>query len=211
MTLTLRRSLSALKVTEADRALLVQVIRSQAELPDAEWEDVSSRFCVRMLDKEDFLLRAGDRATVIAVVVRGILREFYGTPTGQEFTRAFCGRGSVSGSLYDLLSAEPAITHIQALETTRLLVLPYATFEAACARHPHWHQVARRSAEALYQRKVRREFEMLSMDATQRLASLRAQLGPLEGRIPLRHVATYLGITPEHLSRIRRRSRASGS
>ncbi len=211
MTSTPRHSPSALTLTEADRALLVQVIRSQAELPDAEWEDVSSRFRVRILQKEGFLLREGDRATIIAVVARGILREFYETPTGEAFTRTFCGRGSVSGSLYDLLSGEPAITHIQALETTRLLVLPYATFEAACQRHPMWHKVARRFAEALYRRKVQREFEMLSMDATQRLASLRTQLGPLEGRIPLRHVATYLGITPEHLSRIRKRTRASGN
>lgn len=190
---------------DADHKLLNRLIRSTVTVSDGEWNALLACFRVRTLAKGEYLLRAGERAVWIAVVTRGVLREYYTGQRGDEATRTFCTHGTLSGSMYDLLSNDAAITNIQALETTRLLLLASRDFEAACSRNPQWHQAARRCAESVYKHKVRREFQMLTMDAAQRYGLLQRALGLVAGRIPLRHMASYLGITPEHLSRIRRR------
>jgi CRP-like cAMP-binding protein len=191
-------------LTPEDRALLSQRVRALAPLPDGEWRTFLEGVTVQPLETGEHFLRQGDHARFFALVSRGLVREYYSSADGVEFTRSFCPPGSATGSLHDLLSGEPAITSIQALEPTRLLRVPYAHFEEGCARFPLWHQVARRHAEALFVLKVRREYELLTMPARQRYAAFRERLGELEARIPQRHIASHLGITPEHLSRVRR-------
>lgn len=187
-----------------DHSLLVRAVRALAPIPDGEWRTFLDGVTVQELDAGEHFLHQGDHARFFALVSRGIVREYYLSSEGDEFTRTFCPPGSATGSLHDLLSGEPAITSIQALEPTRLLRVAYAHFEEGCTRFPAWHQVARRHAEALFVLKVRREYELLTMPARQRYAAFRQRLGALEERIPQRHIASHLGITPEHLSRVRR-------
>jgi CRP-like cAMP-binding protein len=67
--------------------------------------------------------------------------------------------------------------------------------------------LARRHAEALAVRKTKREYEMLALPAAARLARWQTEHPDLDGRITRRLLASYLGITPVHLSRITARSR----
>ena len=152
----------------------------------------------------EHLLVAGQRATRLAFIEKGLVREYYVSAAGEEHVRTFCAEGTFTGSLYDLLSGEGAITHIEALEPSRLWVADWADFQARCEREPAWYVAGRRIAEALYRRKVVREHQMLALTAKERLVALRRELPSLERRVKARHVASYLGITPEHLSRIRR-------
>jgi CRP-like cAMP-binding protein len=64
--------------------------------------------------------------------------------------------------------------------------------------------LARRNAEALYVRKAQREHEMLALPAAERYARWRREQPELDARVSRRQLASYLGITPEHLSRLRR-------
>lgn len=150
----------------------------------------------------DHLLTGGDRAEWLHVLEKGLVREFYVTPDGNEHTRVFVSAGGVTGSLLDLSSGGPSVTWIQALERTRTLALRFADFNALAAEHGDVASLARRYAEALAIRKTEREYEMLALSATERLARWRADHPGLDGRITRRLLASYLGITPVHLSRI---------
>jgi CRP-like cAMP-binding protein len=203
-------------VTEADRDRLAAVIGALAPLPKASLESALDDFSERRLEPGDHFLRAGSRATQIAFVTSGLLREYYTRSDGSEHIRSFSTEGHFTGSLYDLLSQKPALVGVEALEPTRVLVSRWADFQARCEREPIWHLVGRRVAEALYSRKAVREYEMLALTAAERWEAFRRDLGPLENRISQRHLASYLGITPEHLSRIRgasvrRRKKASSA
>lgn len=155
-----------------------------------------------------WLLRAGERAELSYFVLKGLVRELYVSEDGVEHTRVFVAEGQVTGSLLDLLSAEPSVTHIQALEPTSGLSLPYRELDQLSQTEPGIERLLRRTAETLYLRKARREHAMLALTATQRYQQWLREQPELDARVSRRHLASYLGVTPEHLSRLSRARRS---
>ena len=156
----------------------------------------------KTFQQDDWLLRGGDRARMCFFINRGLVRELYVGAAGREHTRAFLAEGGFTGSLVDLISQKPAITWIQALEPTETLAFSYDEFTQLCGQHPSLQFVARRFVEELYVRKVTREHELLAMSARQRYEQWRLVGRALDARIRRRDLASYLGVTPEHLSRL---------
>ena len=189
-----------------DHEALFAAFTRLAPVPPAALRALGEITTPRSFARGAWLLRGGQRATFCFFLVRGLVRELYINDAGVEHTRSFLAEGSVTGSLLDLLSDEPSITWIQALEATRTLAWSYRDLDALCERFPALHVVARRTAEALYRRKARREHEMLALGAAERYARWRAENGTLDARISRRLLASYLGVTPEHLSRLSRRA-----
>ena len=170
----------------------------------------SGRTTERWFDARSFLLRAGERAEWCFLLLSGLVREYYVDESGAEHTRSFIPEGSATGSLLDLLSGEPAVTFIQALEPTHVLAFRYADFDALSQRFADIGVIARRNAEALYARKARREHEMLALGARARHERWLAEHATLDARITRRQLASYLGVTPEHLSRLRQPAASPG-
>jgi CRP-like cAMP-binding protein len=193
------------QATPKDTRELVAAIRSLAPVSDrafAAWLELVEP---RTFPRGGWLLRAGERAEWVHFVVEGLVRELYISEAGDEHTRVFLAEGQLTGSLLDLLSGESAVTWIQALEPTRTLTFRHDAFDALCESFPELHRVARSAAERLAVRKVRREHEMLALPAATRHERWLRESGPLDARVTRRHLASYLGVTPEHLSRLRRR------
>lgn len=186
-------------------ARLHRVLGAVAPLSAREREAFSELVEPRQFRAGTFLLEAGARAEWCHFIDQGLVRELYISSDGKEHTRSFVAEDDVTGSLVDLLSAQPSITFIEALEDTSTLSWRYRSFDALAASCPGLHVLARRWAEGLYVRKTRREHEMLSLSASARYASWLAQHERLDARVQRRALASYLGITPEHLSRLRRR------
>ena len=177
-----------------------------APVPDAALRALGAVTTPRAFEPNELLLRGGQLATQCYFLSRGLVREYYVGDRGAEHTRSFIAEGGVTGSLLDLQSDEPSITWIQALEATVTFAWSYRELDALCDRFPAFHVVARRWAEALYRRKARREHEMLALGAAERYARWRLENASLDARISRRLLASYLGVTPEHLSRLSRRA-----
>ncbi|MFZ5469873.1 MAG: Crp/Fnr family transcriptional regulator [Myxococcota bacterium] len=185
-------------------AQLAQVLPRVIPASDDAVRAIAALVTRATFPRDAWLLRAGDRAEWCHLVISGLVRELYVDDDGVEHTRCFLAEGAVTGSLLDLLSSGPAVTWIQALEPTTTLRWRYADFDALCARHRDLDTFARRLAESLYVRKARREYELLALGAAARYARWCREEATLDGRVSRRHLASYLGITPEHLSRLRR-------
>jgi CRP-like cAMP-binding protein len=193
------------RLTPAERAAFHAQLRRVVPFDDAELGPLDGALRARQLAAGEMFLRAGDRAVDCGLVLSGVAREYFPLDDGREVTRRFAGPGDFIGSLGDLLSGQPARASASAETEVRLAVVPWRTIRELVARSPAWAAFLARVTQQLYLIKSEREYELLALDAEARYQSFRAAYAALESAIALRHVASYVGITPEHLSRLRRR------
>ena len=157
----------------------------------------------RTFRKGEWLLRGGDRAQLLFFITQGLVRELYIDSAGTEHTRVFLAEGHFTGSLLDLISRNPAITWIQALEPTATLAFPYSRFTKLCDEHASLQRAARRFVEDLYVRKVSREYQLQALSARQRYKLWIQDWSEIDSRVRRRDLASYLSMRPEYLSRLR--------
>jgi CRP-like cAMP-binding protein len=151
------------------------------------------------------LLRAGERRSSLYWVESGVLRLFYLDRQGQSANKNFYLDGAMLWPLTPALAGQAVDFWIEAIALTHAWTLPWPAWQAACTDWSAWQTLERRTLALLLNDKMRREQLFLQCTATQRYQDLCALRPEWLARIPLRHLASYLGITDVALSRIRRR------
>ena len=197
------------RLAAADLQAFAAASRAISPISDVALVAAERALTVTLLPRGGAFLRAGEHASLIGTVVSGFLRELYVLANGTERTKAFVFEGNATGSLADLLSSEPSRADIVAEEATRLVCLPYAVYRDLRQNHVDWARCHLAVVEALFIHKARREHELLGLDALGRYQALLHRLPTIEQRVSAKHLASYLGITPVHLSRLRRLRTAS--
>jgi len=183
---------------------LIGVLQSITTLPDEQIEKLSEIFRPASLSVGQFFIHAGARPTQIGFVVSGLMRLYYVNSAGVEFTKAFCPENHFVAAYSALLLNQPARFFIEALEDTFLLVADYQAYQQLWAEHACWQTINHRLVEGLFIKKEKREAELLLDDATTRYQTFLAEYPDLENRVKQYHIASYLGISPVSLSRIRK-------
>jgi CRP-like cAMP-binding protein len=176
-----------------------------AELTDEEIKDAATAIRPESLASGEFLVRAGQPSTTFGFVQKGLLRKFYTTAKGRELTRGFAVDGELVGVYAALLTSSPSQLSVQALEDCQLLMMDYSALQQLYARHPGWCTLGRRVAEQLFLEREEREFTLLTLSASERYDRFRHARPDIMERVPQYEIASYLGITPVSLSRIRAR------
>jgi CRP-like cAMP-binding protein len=162
-------------------------------------------FHVRELARGEYLLRGGEHATWAGVLISGLLREHFVSERGVERTKSFILPSQFTGSLADLLSGKPSRAFIVAEQSSRVALAPYSELRRLEAESPLWAAMARRSVDHLLMEKAEREYQFMCLDAEARYAAFLAKYPHLETSVAATHIASYLSITPVHLSRLRAR------
>lgn len=175
-----------------------------ASLNDAQWETLAAIFRVREVRAGEHLLLPGDATHEWLFISEGLLRFFYVADDGTESNKAFLAEGAFAGSLAAAVLGLPVVYGIQALEPTVVLAARYADFVALYEVDPVFERLGRRFAELLLMRKELRTRSLLQQNAAERYRSFVAQHPELVQRVPQYHIASYLGISEVHLSRLRR-------
>ena len=155
--------------------------------------------------KHSLLMEAGGDADHSGLVLSGIVREYYLQPDGAEHTRGFATAGDSFGSLSDAVLKRPSRVFVRAEADSRVVLVQWSVIERLAAKSLEWERLQARLVERLYLRKSVREYELLALDAMGRYQSLLAQHPQLESLVPAPLVASYVGITNVHLSRLRRK------
>jgi CRP-like cAMP-binding protein len=182
-----------------DPQALAAMLRSDPALA-ARWGALPRR----AFDAGAALQRAGDNAPRCWLVERGVVRLFYLNEQGTERNRSFHGTGSwVGGSLPPLVVPSPYA--IEALSKVDTVELDYATLRQWQSAHPQLEGIVAQALGHIFTQQSQREAELLSLTAQARYASFLTSYGTLAPQIPQHHVASYLGISPVSLSRIRAR------
>ena len=168
---------------------------------------IESAFTPRTYDKGQFYQRAGEVCTHGAFVVRGCFRSFLIGEGGREHIITFYDEGGWIGDIESARTGKPTPYYLEAIEPSSVLAVTLASFDQVLAKMP---DVARGYSIGLERRNAVRERRIataLSGSAEERYAEFLQQYPRLARRIPQRMLASYLGMTPETLSRIRAKAR----
>jgi len=169
------------------------------------WSSVAHLFVSKRLRKNQHLVSPPQVFASFAVITSGLLRIYYVTPAGKETTKTFREPGELIGPFAEILRRSPARTYTQALEPSEVLLAPHAAFVELAERDLAWAHVLRRVAESNYLEKDDREYDLLYLSAEQRYLKLCETRPTWVRKVRQYQLASYLGITPVALSRIRRR------
>jgi CRP-like cAMP-binding protein len=190
---------------------VLPVLRQLADIPAAEWAYFARRLTWLELAPAEALSEAGVVADRLGFVARGLIRKLHLSERGKRVVRGFGGPGSVVGAYASLLTRQPSHLRVEALEPTGLFVLHWSEIDALYARHVCWQIVGRRLAEANLVERELRAHELLTASATERYRRFCETHRELLPRLRDYDIASYLGITPVSLSRLRARRRFSSS
>lgn len=183
---------------------LQEFTRQFVELSAAELALLEAQLTVRMLKKNDHFLREGDPSTHVAFVQEGHLRGYY-VKDGTEFTSNFYFAPTLAGDYYSYARRVRNQINIQALADVRLLLLPTAAFERLAEAHNRINTLLRVFLGHLYNFSHQRQLSFIYDTPEQRYLNLFRERPKVVALIPQHYIASYLGIQPQSLSRIRRR------
>jgi CRP-like cAMP-binding protein len=157
----------------------------------------------KILKKGDFLLKEGQRVNEIAFIEKGALR-FYYLSDGREINAHFFLENDYAVSYLDFLKNTPSKYYIQALEDCEVFTFNSQSLQKAYDVSKNWERYGRIIAESLYASASNRFESFLFLSAKERYLQMINDYPRYIDRIPLYHLASYLGIERESLSRIRK-------
>lgn len=182
------------------------MIEQGTPVPEPQWQHLIERMDVTILPCGSMLFREGDVVRRLYFIAHGLVRLFWTNIGGREINSGFDYEDRFVTDIASFFTGVPARFAIQALEDCELLYLEHATYEHLFTRHVCWERLWRRQLETQFLRKADKEFRIRTLTAQQRYRRLVKQASPLLERVPQYHLASYLGIAPETLSRIRARN-----
>ena len=174
------------------------------EIPPEEWERLSRLVRVVEVPKGTILVHQGEAVEWLAFLERGLLRSFR-LVEEREVNLAFEREGGYVGAYEAYVKRVPAQYSIEALEPCVLVRFERSAADALFAAHPCWRELFYRVVESELARKLDTEVHTRSLTTEERYAELERSGSFLLRRVPLYHLASYLGVAPETLSRIRAR------
>lgn len=159
------------------------------------------------LAKRQHYLMSGDVCTHMAFVTQGCVRTYSIDLQGQEHTLQFAPEDWWVSDLYSLLTQSPSTLNIDALEDTQLLLIKHSAMEDIYARCPVFERFFRLLMQSRYVALQERVNAELRESATEKYNNFLRKYPALVQRVPQHLIASYLGVTPESLSRVRRLNR----
>jgi CRP-like cAMP-binding protein len=158
------------------------------------------------IEKRKFLLKPGSVADHLYFIVKGVIHGFI-KDDGKQITTWINEENEIVGSIRTLGTDRPCEEYLQALEDCELIVIPIALTEEAFEKYPETNTVARRLWEHNYRGAEDRAYLGRIPSAEKRYNRFMEKQPGLINRIPLRYIASYLGMTVETLCRIRTRQK----
>lgn len=184
------------------------LLEKAAAAPLPDWDDLAPSFRLGQFGKGADVFAEGEWQPFVYVVRRGMVKLSYFNELGDEWIKSFIGDGDFFACPNVLVAGGKTDYSAITLEDSEIEQVDYASLRRLMERHPAWQRAVMQLLEWHIVRKEQRERELLTMRPDERYQSFLATFPTLAPRIQVRDIAHYLGVTPEALSRIRKRLRA---
>ena|SRR5690554_6512139 len=184
--------------------MIENYFRSFNIFSDNEINDLIQNFVPKKLSKTEFFIKENRSCKEIAFIQSGIFRSYYTTDEGIENTFCFRFPNNFLAPYSAFITGNPSMETMQAITDAHLLVVPRRKIEQLVNENLSWMKLLKINAEQEYLELEKRFFQMQKDNAKQRYILLLKNQPDFIREIPLKYLASYLGVTQRHLSRIRR-------
>ncbi|MFN7494851.1 MAG: Crp/Fnr family transcriptional regulator [Cyclobacteriaceae bacterium] len=189
---------------EIDLIRIKEYISKFVSFSEEEIESFLKQLTKKKIPKGGYILQAGQICDYVAFINKGHFRSLC-LVNNEEETYNFFFEGNFFTDYPSFLSRQPSIESHQALEDAEVLMITYTNMQLIYKEFPCWEKFGRLIAEYIIMGIAERNRSMLYMSPEERYLNLMKTRPKVIANIPQHYIASYLGIQPESLSRIRKR------
>jgi CRP-like cAMP-binding protein len=185
--------------------IFLRKLRQSIAISDEEEDLVRKHLMPKKLRRRQYLLQEGDDAKTAAFVEKGALRSYTVNESGVERIADFALEGQFISDLNSFLNGGPALYNIEAIEDSELVLITRSAHEALSREVPRFSSFLLAETTAAYLALQQRLHSILSSPLDERYENFARLFPELMQRVPQHMIASYMGLSPETLSRIRGR------
>jgi len=152
------------------------------------------------------IVKLNEAPSKVYMLISGVVRCYLSTESGKEYNKNFFLPFSFFGSLTALIKKHSSLFVFETLSDCEVYEVDYHKLMELCKKYESVNMLYSKVLESIYIMYEKRLVEMISLDAKERYLELRKQIMHVNDIIPQYHIASYLGITPVQLSRIRKKN-----
>jgi CRP-like cAMP-binding protein len=180
---------------------IYEFAKTKSPIKEEQWLEFESGLSPASWKKSSLLKRPGEKADLVYIILKGILRNYYISSSGREMTKIIRGPGDVLAPYQEILAKTDIKYFIQAITDVEVLEFSYQNFQSMMDRYHEWERLGRILAEENFLEKEKREFMLMHMSAEERYQEFLKDFSHFKDEIPQYQIANYLGISPEALNR----------
>jgi len=184
--------------------IFLKYLTDKIELSDQEIQLIESVCKSKKLRKKQFLSQEGEVWHYNAFICRGLVKTFSIAENGTEHIINFAPENYWTGDRESLINGTSSRLNIDAIEPTELILIEKADFEKLCAEIPQLNQMVSEIIQKSFIVSQARILANISFTAEEKYQNFLEKYPHIVNRIPQHMIASYIGITPETLTRLRR-------
>lgn len=170
-----------------------------------DWPRFSEQFKHIKLSENQHWIKAGDYCEDICFILNGLLRVYYIDSNGNEVNQHFYQANEALAPISALISGQPCEYYIQALEPVDLMLANYSNLNTLTGDKTQWLQLEVKLLQTVFIKNAKREAQLLLGNAEQRYKWFIKEFPELIDKLTQYHIASFLGITPVSLSRLKKK------
>lgn len=179
-------------------------IEQFVKISDEEWNFFASKFEYKEFAKKETLLRVGKVENYLSFIESGIIR-FFIPGEENDLTFVFAFDGWFVSAYDSFITQQPSTYEVETLKKTKLYRISFQDLQCVYKETSFGNLIGRMASEQLFLYKTKRELSLLKDSAEQRYLNLFSEHPHFLEHIPQKYLASFIGITPQALSRIRKR------
>jgi CRP-like cAMP-binding protein len=179
------------------------ILQNVTPISENEWLHFEQYFSCRKLLKNEILWKEGEISNHLVFITSGLVYCYHNKEEKEIVTNLYF-ENSIFYDDYSFIKQEPCILTYVALETTELIVIPRIALYEMFDKYKSFERLGRMMVERNHTISIKEQLNSNGSKAEEKYVNLVASQSSLIQRVPLKIIASYLNITPEHLSRIRK-------
>ena len=180
-------------------------LNSIADVSEETFEEIKKIAEFKRIAAGTQIVKLNEVPSKIYMLVSGTIRCYLNTESGKEFNKTFYLPTTFVAALTALVKRKPSRFVFETLSDCKVYEIDYYKLRQLCKEHVAINDLYASVLELVYIKYEKRLVELISLNATERYKALRRQIPQVDELISQYHIASYLGITPVQLSRIRKK------